>query len=186
MTTTNELGGLRIDGDRIAGYQAKDQHEDHIFIDALLNLLNTESVKEVRWQQYTPHFNDGDACVFSVYDAYVKTTFSGEDEGDYEDGFLASWELHDYEQVGEQESTRNVWDSTKGGYRTETYVRPVYDYKSLVYASDDHERVDKALSAFASVLCSGHHDNLLLRKFGDHARVTATKEGIEIEEYYHD
>jgi hypothetical protein len=29
------------------------------------------SVKKVGWTQYTPYFNDGDACVFRVNDLYV-------------------------------------------------------------------------------------------------------------------
>jgi len=25
-------------------------------------------IKEVKWEQYTPYFNDGDACIFQVHD----------------------------------------------------------------------------------------------------------------------
>lgn len=49
----------------------------------------------VRWNQYTPHFNDGDKCVFSVWDAYIKLATTKEDEGDYEDGFVDGWRDED-------------------------------------------------------------------------------------------
>lgn len=41
----------------------------------------------VRWTQYTPYFNDGEACVFSVNSPYIKFEGLEEDAGDYEDGF---------------------------------------------------------------------------------------------------
>lgn len=43
-----------------------------------------------------------------------------------------------------------------------------------------------ALNAFAKVLCGGHHDALLISKFGDHVQVTATKEKFVLDEYSHD
>src|SRR5262245_41017142 len=47
----------------------------------------------IRWTQYTPYFNDGEPCVFSVNDAYVKT---GSEDGDYEDGFVDEYHFYDY------------------------------------------------------------------------------------------
>lgn len=46
----------------------------------------------VRWRQYTPYFNDGNACTFGVGETGVRF---GDDEesGDYEDGFVSSWDL---------------------------------------------------------------------------------------------
>ena len=32
-----------------------------------LSLLDELGIDSFTWQQYTPYFNDGDACVFSVY-----------------------------------------------------------------------------------------------------------------------
>lgn len=56
-------------------------------IDAVLAI---EGVEAVRWEQFTPYFNDGDACEFGTHELGVK--FVGEDTaGDYEDGFLNGW-----------------------------------------------------------------------------------------------
>lgn len=44
----------------------------------------------VRWEQYTPYFNDGDPCTFSVYDPYIKMKDDprdGEDDDMDEDGY---------------------------------------------------------------------------------------------------
>lgn len=48
----------------------------------------------VRWRQYTPYFNDGDACEFSVHEMRVR--FGDDNEsGDYEDGFVESWDVRE-------------------------------------------------------------------------------------------
>jgi hypothetical protein len=41
----------------------------------------------MRWRQYTPYFNDGDACTFSRYRIAAKLSDTPEDAGDYEEGF---------------------------------------------------------------------------------------------------
>lgn len=41
----------------------------------------------IRWRQYTPYFNDGDACRFSTHDFTMRLTNTPEDAGDEEDGF---------------------------------------------------------------------------------------------------
>lgn len=50
------------------------------------------AVRAIRWQQYTPYWNDGDACTFSVHTPRVRLDDEST-EGDYEDGFLTSWSL---------------------------------------------------------------------------------------------
>lgn len=48
-------------------------------------------VQAVQWRQFTPYFNDGDACVFSIMGATVLLSDANEDDGDYGDGFIDSW-----------------------------------------------------------------------------------------------
>jgi hypothetical protein len=43
----------------------------------------------VRWAQYTPYFNDGDACTFRVNDADLRFAFTDDNE-DATDGFIDS------------------------------------------------------------------------------------------------
>jgi hypothetical protein len=53
-----------------------------------------ETIKNISWNQYTPYFNDGDECTFSVYndDIYV----NGEDLYDLE-GYEQSYSRKDRE-----------------------------------------------------------------------------------------
>lgn len=44
-------------------------------------------IAAIRWEQYTPYFNDGDPCVFRVGELYYKLVGGDETGGDYGDGF---------------------------------------------------------------------------------------------------
>ncbi len=50
-------------------------------------------LKAIRWQQYTPHFNDGEACEFSVGDFGFKFEDTDADAGDREDGYDDAYSL---------------------------------------------------------------------------------------------
>ena len=50
----------------------------------------------VRWTQYTPYFNDGDACVFSVHGWSAKVDNvkpSDDEEEGAEEGFADEWDF---------------------------------------------------------------------------------------------
>lgn len=116
------------------------------------------AIKAVIWTQYAPYFNDGDPCTFSVYDSYF-TNAEGEDLN----------QISGEEYEGENES---VWvEYSFGG----------------PYDGDTPEGVDvdstKELSKF---LCSSALEDAMKATFGDDCRVVATREGFQIEEYYHD
>jgi len=51
------------------------------------------NVTKLTWTQYTPYFNDGDPCVFSVNDlnVYDETCVEGKDENDYQEGVYVGW-----------------------------------------------------------------------------------------------
>jgi len=50
------------------------------------------TVEAIRWEQYAPHFNDGDACEFSAHEPSYK--FVGKDDIGYnEDGWVDGWSL---------------------------------------------------------------------------------------------
>lgn len=52
------------------------------------------SVTGIQWAQYTPYWNDGDACVFSVNEPRIRLDVnSTEDEDEDEDEYLDSWDL---------------------------------------------------------------------------------------------
>jgi hypothetical protein len=55
------------------------------------------------WTQYAPHFNDGDACIFSVYDFYAwkKTKAELDEQG-----------ISDWEDVPEGEDDNYIYEPT--------------------------------------------------------------------------
>jgi len=53
-------------------------------------------VEGIRWTQYTPYFNDGDPCRFSVHTCYVKI---GDFGGDDDDGWKEGYDLGEYGSV---------------------------------------------------------------------------------------
>ncbi len=64
------------------------------FLDALDALLAIDEVAGVRWEQYTPYFNDGEACVFWANGPRVKLSFDDRDEDEIEDSDYGD-EYHD-------------------------------------------------------------------------------------------
>jgi hypothetical protein len=68
-------------------------------------------ITAVRWRQYTPYFNDGDACTFGVREFYYKIDGKPDDGGDYEDGFYGTWstEIKGHKRAAEsfEESVRD-------------------------------------------------------------------------------
>lgn len=96
---TNEFLGKPVTGD-ISRYTdaAPTQEDPAILIDALNQVLEHPLAEYVKWNQYTPYFNDGDACEFSIHEARVKVEGIDED-GDYDDGTFGEWELSYYEST---------------------------------------------------------------------------------------
>lgn len=79
------------------------------FVKDFFNLVPL--VKRVTWTQYTPYFNDGDACTFSVNEPYF---YNFSDEEESEDDLIEgqweiySWCLREYEKYGLTEQDKNL------------------------------------------------------------------------------
>src|SRR5687768_12752869 len=77
----NEAFGRPVEGEIPRYSEGMPEQDDPVlFLEALDNLLNTEGVEAVIWHQYTPYFNDGDPCTFSVYGEGVFLTGSEDDD----------------------------------------------------------------------------------------------------------
>lgn len=152
-----EVLGRPVSG-KIVEYGKPDveQWPDEKFIELLDAVLDDPQVHSVRWRQYTPYFNDGDACEFGVGEVYVrlKSTEDDNEDGDYGDGYIGTYEMR---------ANRSDW-------RDDT-VKP------------ELATVARALRNFEGL---GHFQQLLKRSFGDHAIVTATRDGFDVEFHEHD
>jgi hypothetical protein len=77
------------------------------FKNELLKLAkDIEGLESIKWEQYTPYFNDGEACEFRVNNPSFK--FTGvEDAGDYEDGYQDVWSLN-YDKKEKHSATKQL------------------------------------------------------------------------------
>lgn len=126
------------------------------FLPLLDAILTLENVDSVRWTQYTPYFNDGEPCIFSTGELTVKLVDGDETAGDYQDGYLDTSDMVTY----------------PAGYRNPPTINPGF------------EELYPALKALADQV--EHFEEFLLVSFGDHAEVTATTEGFNVDFYEHD
>lgn len=157
MTDTNFLG-LAIDGDIIRRDKQREQITKERFAELVKALLDDQNVTEFGWQQYTPYFNDGDTCVFGASGLWVRTVADAEVEDKYQ---LEMWS-----------------HPTLSGQRWEGERKVVYDVQMPETATAAQE-LDRAIDG-------GEADVVLLDLFGDHATVTVTRDGINVEFYEHD
>lgn len=114
-------------------------------------------IDQLRWAQYTPYFNDGDTCEFSVHDIYVHVTSESADS----------------------DSDNEIPDCEYGDGEGWTYA-----YKRSMLAAGLSELTATALEQLQSALSSAKEE--LKYAFGDHVEVVVTKDGIDVEEYEHD
>lgn len=110
------------------------------------------------WTQYTPYFNDGDECIFSVRCDQECININRDVDSDSDD------ELDSYEIASSDYTYLN-------GKRVETpeNKHPLFD----------------AQKAVADFLSEFSEDDLR-EMFGDHAEITVTKSGVEVDSYDHD
>ena len=121
------------------------------------------NVKLVTWHQYTPYFNDGEACTFSVGDIYIKL----KTEQEKSTGIL------------EPEEYVRWYDDADGYY---------YIYRDVKKMSEDLkiplEEAENLRSL--STLINSLEDNLLAT-FGDHKSIIFFADGkMEITTFDHD
>lgn len=173
---TNQVFGRPIKGD-ITRYSGAlpEQADPAKLIEALDKLLAHPKVSKVRWTQYTPYFNDGEACEFSTHGAEVSLAGAEVADEEFEnaegrwfnegdEAFYGTYDLYTYEADE---------NAPRGSKR-------VYKINGI-----ETEDVSIALTEFESALNKSHYV-WLNETFGDPAEVTATKEGFEVEFYEHE
>jgi hypothetical protein len=118
-----------------------------------------ERIVGISWEQYTPYFNDGEPCTFSVYDPQLVNA-----DGDTLDRNLEvsedSW-FDSYEYTSTER-----YDSSRGGWVKDTaeeleQSRPVREF---------YQKVENFIRDLESV-------GVLEEVFGDHIRVTVMRDG---------
>lgn len=108
----------------------------------------------VRWRQYTPYFNDGEACTFRVGEAYVRMK-------------NVELDLESMSDYGDDFDNYSSYYAEKGEYDDLTQEQ----IEAWKKAGND-----------ADEIVGGCDEELFKMTFGDHVKVTATREGFEIDE----
>lgn len=127
-------------------------------------------LESINWKQYTPFFNDGDTCTFSVHDFDVATFNVPVKEQEYKG----------YKEPGNYRSEAVYEDVVRAaGDEVEDI-----SYHSNKLQDPTLEKLAEALKLLNSVRNSC--EDVFEAAFGDHVRVTATRKGFDTEEIDHD
>lgn len=131
---------------------------------------NNPGVTGVVWTQYTPYFNDGDICEFSVGE--LTFTNAPADE-------LSEIRWGEYE--GE---TEGIWAADNIGYVFESDREYYQNTKNMILAAGGIDA--ESCKLFASAVGSSEMEDVMQAMFGDHVKVIATRAGFDVKDYDHD
>lgn len=129
------------------------------------------NIKAVGWTQYTPYFNDGEECVFSVGDVWICTSDDANELSEVSYGYYD----------GDNEVTvmdASAYLSTHAWYAEE---KAVFN-EGLTFEQIKEQMV--AVKTIASIV--DNNTDLMKAMFGDHVKVIITTAGVEAEEFDHD
>lgn len=140
--------------------------------------VETPKIKAVVWDQYTPYFNDGEECTFSVHDVYFLT-----EELDEED--LQSAYNYEEASFNYNASTDAIASNKDYAKRFPSsaayYLKEAAEMEALL--AEDDGTIDRCAS-MARVI--GANEDLMRAIFDDHVTVYVTQAKSFTEECDHD
>lgn len=162
-------------------------------------------ITRLSWTQYTPHWNDGEACYFSVHEWFYDAEINGQFfEGEYEGGHFDY--LHTDEEIeklkeqiaiANEEYKKKLEEYIIKGTTLTRWGEPInyakYKEETLkkalelreIYSSERIVEINSALEEFNSLFKSIPSE-IFEQIFGDHTKVIITNSGVKIDEYSHD
>ncbi len=171
---TNFLG-IPIQGEINRGSKPVPQRPLSDLAPLMQVVLDNPSVGFFGWHQYTPYFNDGDPCVFSVHSLWAEPPGVTDEQSEGE-----SDEDYDYRIEGRHEG---VEYDKRWGKREIQWIGAKYE--TGPYEGPDEKTYDD-LIALSQALEGGAFNDVLMEAFGDHAEIIVTPQEIRVEEYSHD
>lgn len=179
--------GLDIEGDR--GYTRYRQSYVPRPVEELYPYIKDafdKGVKAITWKQYTPYFNDGEPCEFSV----------GEPAVTKNPEVAKAWLEENFYPEVETEITKEEFESEDSRWYTQrivengadkkyfrTYEEGTYDYEIPYYGTHPDGIVKDELDIPVQ---AGEFEDALRTAFGDHTQVVVTPERVVQFEYSHD
>jgi len=166
--------GIPVEGD-IASTKRTPQRPLEDLAPLMQALLDDDGIARFGWRQYTPYFNDGDACEFSAGSLWVARP-EDLDPDDPETVDAEELDVDYGSPLGSYEGGEWVPDPDNPGCNHRV---------GMTYSGPDRDRYDRC-KALSAAIDSGQFDNVLLEAFGDHANISVAREGITVECYEHD
>lgn len=147
-----------------------------ILKDTFKNVFNKNpNLTAIVWTQYTPYFNDGDSCVFSVNDIHFTNVKNLECISN------GGWPELDMDVDDEDYNTTFMMCSVKGVINsTSDYYKKERDL--LLKANIDADSCGELSSMMSSYLMQDFVRDL----FGESVMVVATREGFDVREIDHE
>lgn len=146
-------------------------------------------IRSVVWTQYTPYFNDGDTCTFSVHDFDVNlgTDDSIQDEiNETKRLTVEAANAGDYKKAQAlKEQVAQLQKKLAAG--TDEDDEGDYSYGESKYTlrrSPNPREVE--ICEAVSTLERELPDDVLESVFGDHSKIVATRAGFNVTEHEHD
>ena len=169
---------------------AKKQFEDKMknaFEDIFKTFFSLcPEIKAVGWNQYTPYFNDGEPCEFSVGDFYAiaeDQKLSDEDDENIDlDDINSAYEIEEMNFPYNGKPSEFVYDNR---HKYESYNQDIVSYEKAVTENPRYEIICEQWNELNDILRS-IPEEIFMNAFDDHVFVLATKDGIDTKEYSHD
>ena len=173
------------------------QRGQQLFKNAVAALFDENpELESFSWKQFTPYFNDGDTCYFSVKEWSLEVNdLSEEDMYEYdlilqntpESIAQIKTEIQELEEQIKKMPVSEFADYKSPGSQLRNKVS---NLKSNL--PDDEsitkEEAQKKVNLFNSIseLVFAFDEDMMLSLFGDHAQIIVTKDNIEVEHYHHE
>lgn len=167
-------------------------------------LFTFNGIKAASWYQYTPYFNDGDACVFNVYaDVRLYSDNEALADGEDDDEYGQPEYGYGFDEYGIPDSIPDVYvrpepdpyytrvDSWSGRNRIaewESYQereeKRINTWRSGGWTNESLRDLKSHVRKINNWL--GDHEDFLEDVFGDHVKIVVTPSGITVHDYDHD
>jgi hypothetical protein len=138
-------------------------------------------LKSFSWTQYTPYFNDGDECVFSAHTDYISINGSEQDESTYELRQFLDVLHNPKKEIAALQKRIEECKKEKYGY---SYLED--EINRIESGSIDETKNRLAILEDIGQILSSIDEDCYKSIFGDHVRVTVTKDGWSTESYEHE
>lgn len=160
MTSDNLFDDIKKSADELAELRKAHIEKSQAVLKSAFKALFEKypDVRAVVWCQYTPYFNDGEPCVFSVGDLSVL------DKKGYK-----TWK-----------------DEDGSAWAAEEYAISEWNYNQADFNSTITKEQAKEIRDFISHLKRAIDDDVFEEMFGDHVEIVATRKGFEVTEFHHD